>query len=155
MLQSDDFSVRQLIRKMNVEVICTTDDPVDSLEHHQKIREDGFETRVLPAWRPDKAMAVEDPASTTSTWMPLEEASDSSISTYMDLLTAFRTVMISSMRWVAGFPTTDWRPFMPKIFDHQEIERIFLKGKIGTSSESAGDAAFQIGHAHRTGCDGS
>ena len=40
MLQSEDYTVRKLIRKMNVEVICTTDDPVDSLEHHQKIRED-------------------------------------------------------------------------------------------------------------------
>ncbi len=63
MLATDEYSVRSLIRKMNVEVICTTDDPVDSLEHHQRIREDGFETRVLPAWRADKVMAVEDPES--------------------------------------------------------------------------------------------
>ena len=46
---------------MNVEVICTTDDPIDQLEHHRKLADDGFETKVLPAWRPDKSMAVEDP----------------------------------------------------------------------------------------------
>jgi len=61
MLAADDFSVKSLIRKMNVEIICTTDDPVDSLEHHQKLQDDGFETKVLPAWRPDKAVAVENP----------------------------------------------------------------------------------------------
>jgi len=46
MLAEDDFSVRNLIQKMNVEVICTTDDPVDSLVHHRKLREDGFNTSV-------------------------------------------------------------------------------------------------------------
>jgi glucuronate isomerase len=44
-----------------VETLCTTDDPVDSLEHHQKIAAEGFPVKVLPAWRPDKAMAVEGP----------------------------------------------------------------------------------------------
>ncbi|MBL7113432.1 MAG: glucuronate isomerase [Bacteroidales bacterium] len=59
-LNSKDYSVRNLLRKMNVEVVCTTDDPVDSLEHHEMIHKDGFEIKVLPAWRPDKAMAVEN-----------------------------------------------------------------------------------------------
>ena len=45
---------------MNVKVLCTTDDPIDSLEYHQKIEEDKFEIKVLPAFRPDKAMNVED-----------------------------------------------------------------------------------------------
>ena len=47
-----------LLRKMNVKVVCTTDDPVDSLEYHQKIKEDGFEITILPAFRPDNAMNV-------------------------------------------------------------------------------------------------
>jgi glucuronate isomerase len=60
MLCTPEFSVRNLMRKMNVKVVCTTDDPIDSLEHHKKIAEDKFEIKVLPTWRPDKAMAVEN-----------------------------------------------------------------------------------------------
>lgn len=59
-LAEADFSARGIIRKSNVKVICTTDDPVDDLRWHRRIREDGFDTKVLPAWRPDKAMAVDD-----------------------------------------------------------------------------------------------
>ena len=60
MLKSPDYSVRNIMRKMNVKLVCTTDGPLDSLEHHQKIREDGFEIKVHPAFRPDQAMAVEN-----------------------------------------------------------------------------------------------
>jgi glucuronate isomerase len=60
MLRSSEFSVRNIMRKMNVKLVCTTDGPLDSLEHHQKISADGFEIKVHAAWRPDQAMAVED-----------------------------------------------------------------------------------------------
>ena len=61
-LQEDGMTVRNLIRQSNVKLICTTDDPVDSLEWHEKIAaDDTFEVKVLPAWRPDKAMNVEKP----------------------------------------------------------------------------------------------
>ncbi|MEK7995187.1 MAG: glucuronate isomerase, partial [Planctomycetota bacterium] len=60
MLRTADFSVRNIMRKMNVRLVCTTDGPLDSLEHHKKIREDGFEIKVHAAFRPDQAMAVED-----------------------------------------------------------------------------------------------
>jgi len=53
------LSVRNIIRKSNVEVICTTDDPIDSLEWHEKIAESDFDVKVLPAWRPDKAVNIE------------------------------------------------------------------------------------------------
>lgn len=57
-----EFSVRSLLTKMKVEVACTTDDPMDSLEHHQAIREDGtFQTKVLPTFRPDKFILIEHP----------------------------------------------------------------------------------------------
>lgn len=59
-LQTPEYSARNIIRMANVHTICTTDDPVDSLEYHRQIKESGFEVRVLPAWRPDKAMAVEN-----------------------------------------------------------------------------------------------
>lgn len=59
-LNTPEFSVRNLIKKSNVKLICTTDDPVDTLEYHKKIKEDDtFDVQVLPAWRPDKANNVE------------------------------------------------------------------------------------------------
>ena len=58
-----DFTARGLMKQSGVVVVCTTDDPTDSLEHHRAIAADPtFDIRVLPTWRPDKGMAVEDPA---------------------------------------------------------------------------------------------
>ncbi|MDF1574831.1 MAG: glucuronate isomerase [Bacteroidales bacterium] len=131
LLQSDSFSVRKLIRKMNVEVICTTDDPVDSLEHHRKIREDGFETRVLPAWRPDKSMAVEDPAAYNLYLDRLEQASDTSISSYMDLLTALQERHDFFHQMGCRLSDHGLEVFHAEEFDHQDIEKIFLKIRKG------------------------
>ena len=59
-LQEPGFSARGLIKQSNVETVCTTDDPVDSLEYHEKLAADkSFPVTVLPAWRPDKAMNIE------------------------------------------------------------------------------------------------
>lgn len=61
-LQDASMSVRELIKQSNVTLICTTDDPIDSLEWHKMIAEDKtFDVQVLPAWRPDKAMNIEKP----------------------------------------------------------------------------------------------
>jgi len=60
MLRSPEFSVRNIMLKMNVKLVCTTEDPLDSLEYHKRIRKDNFEIKVHTAFRPDKAMAVED-----------------------------------------------------------------------------------------------
>lgn len=133
MLQSEAFSVRNLVRKMNVEVICTTDDPVDSLEHHQKIREDGFETKVLPAWRPDKSMAVEDVVTYNLYLETLERASDSSISTYMDLLTALQNRHDYFHQMGCRISDHGLEGFYAEEFDHQEIEKLFLKIRKGRS----------------------
>ncbi len=59
-IKSDGFSARQLMVQSKVHIVCTTDDPIDSLEYHQAIAADtSFTVKVLPTWRPDKAMAVE------------------------------------------------------------------------------------------------
>ncbi|GAA4416014.1 glucuronate isomerase [Nibrella viscosa] len=89
-LQTSDYSVRNLLRRMNVETVCTTDDPVDTLEHHLKIAEDGFGINVLPTFRPDKAMAVEDSTAFNTYVARLEAASGIAISTLNDFLTALR-----------------------------------------------------------------
>ena len=89
-LRTKEFSVRNLLRKMNVELVCTTDDPVDSLEHHQKIRNDGFEIKVIPAWRPDKAMSIENAEMYNEYIAKLEASSGVSISQFSDLISALR-----------------------------------------------------------------
>ena len=59
-LKDPSMSVRNLIKQSNVTLICTTDDPIDSLEWHRLIAaDDSFDVQVLPAWRPDKAMNIE------------------------------------------------------------------------------------------------
>ena len=61
-LARPDMSARNIILKSNVTTVCTTDDPVDSLEWHRAIKADeSFKVQVLPAWRPDKAMYIEKP----------------------------------------------------------------------------------------------
>lgn len=59
-LQTKEFSVQGLLRKMNVKTLCTTDDPLDNLEYHQQIKNSGIDLKILPAFRPDKAMNSDD-----------------------------------------------------------------------------------------------
>ncbi len=91
MLASPEYSVRGLLRKMKVEVICTTDDPADDLQHHKAIRESGFEVRILPAFRPDNALLVDKPKAYAAYLSKLEAASNVSIGTYTDLLDALKS----------------------------------------------------------------
>ncbi|NTS40383.1 glucuronate isomerase [Flavisolibacter sp. BT320] len=90
-LQTPDYSVRNLLRKMNVKVVCTTDDPIDTLEHHQKIKDDGFEIKILPAYRPDKAMAVENSAAFNEYVGKLEDVSNCNILTYEQYLDCLKS----------------------------------------------------------------
>jgi glucuronate isomerase len=87
-LNTPAYSCRNIIRMANVHTICTTDDPVDSLEYHRAIKADGFEVNVLPAWRPDAAMMVDDPKIFNAYIEKLEKAADVSISNFNDFLAA-------------------------------------------------------------------
>ncbi len=89
-LKSPEFSARGLMRHYNVEAVCTTDDPIDSLEWHEKTAADGFEIKMLPTWRPDKAMAVENPGQFIGYINALSEASGMNISSYPELIQALR-----------------------------------------------------------------
>ncbi len=60
LLQHADFSTRGLLSKMHVEVVCTTDDPLDSLEHHKRYQKEGKSMKMLPAFRPDKFILIEN-----------------------------------------------------------------------------------------------
>jgi glucuronate isomerase len=84
------YSVRQLLRRMKVKLVCTTDDPVDTLVHHQRLKADGFEIPVLPAFRPDAALNIDDPLIFNAYLSRLEAASSITISNYRDYLSALK-----------------------------------------------------------------
>ena len=86
----ETLTAREMMYKFNVRTVCTTDDPVDSLEYHIKTRESGFEIKMLPTWRPDKAMAVEVPADFRAYVEKLAEVSDVAISCFDDMVAALR-----------------------------------------------------------------
>jgi len=90
LLQSPGYSVRGLLTKMNVRVVCTTDDPTDTLEHHRQLRESDFGTRVLPTFRPDKGMTPEDPVAFNAWVDKLAAAANTDINDFAAYLAALR-----------------------------------------------------------------
>ena len=90
-LKTKEYSVKNLLRKMNVKVLCTTDDPTDTLEHHKKIKAEGFEIKVLPAFRPDKAMNVDDVAVFNAYLNKLQAVSNILIASFDDYLDALKS----------------------------------------------------------------
>lgn len=126
-IQTDGFSIKNLIRKMNVKVICTTDDPIDSLEYHKMVSESGFEVKINPAFRPDKAMEVSSPANFVAYVKKLEAVTNLSVSSFEDYLFALqnRHDFFASM----GCSVSDHglEEIYVEDFTGQEIEAIFTK----------------------------
>ena len=89
-LAQPEYFARGMMRRYNVEAVCTTDDPIDSLEYHIKTKESGFEIKMLPTWRPDKAMAVESPEDFRAYIEKLSEVSGVTISSFNDVVEALR-----------------------------------------------------------------
>lgn len=77
-----------LLEQMNVKVVCTTDDPTDDLKYHQQIKSSGKSIKVLPTFRPDKSLAMNDPATFNAYLDQLSEVSDTDIKSLDDLLSA-------------------------------------------------------------------
>ena len=89
-LKTKEFGVRNLLERMNVKLLCTTDDPLDTLNFHQQIKKDNWNVSVLPAFRPDKAMNVDDATSFNNYLSSLEAVSNISISGFTDYLSALK-----------------------------------------------------------------
>ncbi len=90
MLRTPQFSVRNILRQMGVKLICTTEEPLDSLEYHKKIRDDGFEIKVHAAFHPDKGLAVEDLPALNVFIDKLEEVCDMEITNFSSYIEALR-----------------------------------------------------------------
>jgi glucuronate isomerase len=88
MLQHEDFKPVGLLRRMRVEIVCTTDDPVDTLEHHLAISRQYTDLKVIPAWRPDKLLQVDHPERFNNYLNLLGEAANTEIGSYNTMLGA-------------------------------------------------------------------
>lgn len=90
-LARPEFSARGLMEQSRVKLVCTTDDPADSLEHHRAIAADSrFAVKVLPSWRPDKALAIDRPVFFNAWVDRLGEAATAPVSDFSDFLSALR-----------------------------------------------------------------
>jgi glucuronate isomerase len=137
-LATPEYRGQALIRRFNVEVICTTDDPADDLRWHKEIAAHPFGTKVLPTWRPDKAVAIEDPAAYKAYLVRLGKAADKNIDSYADLLEALQERHDYFAQ--AGCKLSDHGldTFHAADYTEQEIELIFkkvLQGKTPDETE--------------------
>lgn len=147
-LATEEFRGQALIRKFGVEVVCTTDDPADDLRWHKMIAEHPFGTRVLPAWRPDKAMAIENPAAYKQYLEKLGEAAGMEIDSYEALQEALqkRHDFFASMgcklsdHGLERFHAADYKP--------GEIEAIFRKVLLGTEPDACEAGKFCSAFLH-------
>jgi len=147
-LATPEFRGQALIRRFNVEVVCTTDDPADDLRWHKMIAEKPFGTRVIPAWRPDKAMAIEDPASYRAYLEKLGEAAGKNIDSYADLVEALRIrhKFFESM----GCKLSDHglETFYSDPYKEIEIELIFKKVLLGKAPSPKEADKFRSAFLH-------
>lgn len=130
-LSHDDMSVRNLIKKANVTLICTTDDPIDDLKWHKLIKEDdSFDVQVLPAWRPDKAVNINKPDFMEYVGK-LADAAQMEINTFEDLKKALANRMdfFAENGCSVADHGLDYVMYVPASDD--EIEAIFAKKRNG------------------------
>jgi glucuronate isomerase len=138
LLQTKEFSTRSIIRKMKAEVVCTTDDPADTLEHHLKIK-DTFEIKVLPTFRPDNVIKTENPEKFMAYLNRLELVCGIEIRNFDTLVGALdkRHTFFHDMGCRLSDHGLD--RFYHSLFTAQEINSIFkklLKGEIISSEEA-------------------
>lgn len=131
LMQRGEVSVRELISKSHVEVICTTDDPLDTLEYHQQIAKSDFSCRVLPTWRADKVLKVDDLNILNQYIDKLAELTGIGIARYDDLVNALDVrhefFHQNGCRLADhGLPTLVYHPYRK-----EEIDRIFERLRYG------------------------
>ncbi len=142
-LAKESMTARSLIRQSHVTLLCTTDDPVDSLEWHKKLAEDeSFEVQVLPAWRPDRAMALEKPDYLCYV-KQLGEVSETRIDSFQALMEALKKRMdfFSSMGCKVSDHGLAYVMYAPASV--QEAETVFAKRLAGELPTQAEEAVFK------------
>ncbi|HBA12917.1 MAG: glucuronate isomerase [Bacteroidaceae bacterium] len=136
-LQSPEFTAKNLMLRYNVETVCTTDDPVDSLEYHKQIRESGFKVKVLPTWRPDAAMAVENPAAYREYIDKLAKVSNTKIECFDDIVKALLVRHKFFEEHGCRLSDHGMEEFYADDFTASELDAIFKKVYGGTTLTEA------------------
>ncbi len=132
MLHEEKFRARGLMQMMNVKAICTTDDPTDSLMYHEQIKNDSsFSIKVLPTFRPDKAMAVKNVKKFNEWVNTLEKVSNISINDYMDFLDAIRKRHDFFHQMGCRISDHGIETAYAKDYTKSEIKTIFSKARFG------------------------
>ena len=147
-LQTKDFSVRNLLRRMNVKVVCTTDDPTDSLEYHQKIKDDNFEIKVLPAFRPDKAMNVDHADDFNNYVAKLEAVSGIKITGFNSYLDALKQRHDFFATMGCSLSDHGLEYMYAEDYTNEEIENIFGKIRSGNSLSESENLKFKSAMLH-------
>lgn len=142
-LQQPGFTARGLMRHYRVETVCTTDDPVDSLEWHKATRESGFEIKMLPAWRPDKAMATENVEAFRAYVERLGEAAGADISDYAGFMDALQRRHDFFAAEGCRLSDHGLNEFYAEDYTDAEIKAIFNKVYGGTPLTAEEDAKFK------------
>lgn len=144
-LATDDFRARSLMVNCNVEAVCTTDDPADSLEYHKKIKESGFAVKVLPTWRPDKALAVGNPETYNAYIATLEAAASMSIGTYEELLEALRKRHDFFAEMGCKLSDHGLDTFLAEDYTESDLMQVFAKVRSGKTPTREEILKFQSG----------
>ncbi|MBP1634979.1 MAG: glucuronate isomerase [Acidobacteria bacterium] len=150
LLAGPDFSVRGLLRQFRVALVVTTDDPADTLEHHRALAGDPDPaTRVCPGWRPDAALAIDDPAGFCSWIGRLEAASDRSIATFAQFLEALDARHAAFHE--AGCRSSDHglERIEAEPWSDSEVEVTFAAARVGRAVGAAAAARYRSALLHR------
>ncbi len=143
LLAQDDFTVREIIKKSNVKAICTTDDPIDSLEYHIKLKkENDFSVKVFPAFRPDKALGINKLGFVD--WVKkLGEVSSEKVDNYDGFLTALesRINFFHSVGCRVSDHALDYVPYAEA--SKEEITKIFTKALKGEGVTTEEETKFR------------
>ena len=143
-LAEDDFSAREIMRGMNVRLVCTTDDPADDLKHHVSIAADSsFDIKVLPTFRPDRGMAVESPEAFNAWIDRLAEAADVDVKDYDTYIEAIRRRHDAFHEQGCRLSDHGLPTFYASKYSHGEITTIFRRIRWGKKLRSGDILSFK------------
>ncbi len=148
-LAAGDLGAQGLLRHFRVVVVCTTDDPADSLEHHRAYaRSASAHTRVYPTWRPDKALGIDDPAEWNRWLARLEAESARSIGSYAELLAALELRHLAFHALGCRLSDHGLERLYAEDYTTAEIEAAFSRARSGKAPEAAAVLKFKSALLH-------
>jgi len=141
-LRSPEYAVRNLIKNKNVEVVCTTDDPLDSLEFHKKIKVANYEVKILPAFRPDKALAGANLISLNEYISKLEVLDKSAITDFDGYLSALKKRHDYFAENGCSLSDHGLEQLYAEEYTEHELNQIFIKIRAGEEIIGAESSKF-------------